>query len=62
MNVYWLRIIIDEGHVMGKKQSNQSNIATNLLCERRWACTGTPTPGNRLLFHRKDVFHSSVIP
>lgn len=45
MQVYWLRLIIDEGHVMGNKQSNQANLAANLLCERKWACTGTPTPG-----------------
>jgi SNF2 family DNA or RNA helicase len=48
MQVYWLRLIIDEGHVMGNKQSNQANLAANLLCERKWACTGTPTPGNHL--------------
>jgi hypothetical protein len=45
MQVYWLRLIVDEGHVMGNKQSNQANLAANLLCERKWACTGTPTPG-----------------
>lgn len=40
MQVYWLRLIIDEGHVVGRKQTKQSQLATELLCDRKWGCTG----------------------
>jgi len=41
MQVYWLRLIIDEGHVVGRKQTKQSQLASEHLCDRKWGCTGT---------------------
>lgn len=54
MQVHWLRLIVDEGHVMGKKQTKQATLATYLLAERKWGCTGTPTPGNTLNYSIVD--------
>lgn len=45
MQVYWKRLIIDEGHTMNSKSSNLSTLCSNLQAERRWAVTGTPTNG-----------------
>eukprot|EP00050_Salpingoeca_kvevrii_P001627 m.175107 g.175107 ORF g.175107 m.175107 type:complete len:1162 (-) comp10420_c0_seq15:114-3599(-) len=43
--VHWLRLVVDEGHNLGKNQS--SNYVVNideLHADRRWIMTGTPTP------------------
>ena len=37
------RIIVDEGHVMGKNTNNLIQFASWLTAQRRWAMTGTPT-------------------
>jgi SNF2 family DNA or RNA helicase len=44
----WLRLIIDEGHVMANRTSSQVHVANELSAERRWCCSGTPTPGSLL--------------
>ncbi|KAF9915808.1 hypothetical protein BX616_005306, partial [Lobosporangium transversale] len=43
MQVRWKRIIVDEGHSMGIKLSDQVLFAEKLHADRRWICTGTPT-------------------
>lgn len=43
--VYWKRLIVDEGHSMGSKASNLSAKCSSLHAERRWAVSGTPTSG-----------------
>eukprot|EP01117_Protostelium_nocturnum_P006564 TRINITY_DN2363_c1_g1_i1.p1 TRINITY_DN2363_c1_g1~~TRINITY_DN2363_c1_g1_i1.p1 ORF type:complete len:947 (+),score=304.40 TRINITY_DN2363_c1_g1_i1:90-2930(+) len=48
MQVYWKRIIVDEGHIIGSENTNQSNFATQFFAERRWVVSGTPTPGTSL--------------
>ena len=51
------RVIIDEGHVLGKSANNLFQFASWLNAERQWAMTGTPTQqivtqnGLRNLFH-----------
>ncbi|GLC42941.1 hypothetical protein PLESTB_001816700 [Pleodorina starrii] len=44
--VHWLRIILDEGHLLGATTSitNKLQAAVGLRAERRWVMTGTPTP------------------
>ena len=44
LKVYWLRMIVDEGHSMGRGKNNSSIcFASWISAERRWAMTGTPT-------------------
>ncbi|KAL7558179.1 hypothetical protein ACA910_016232 [Epithemia clementina (nom. ined.)] len=44
LKVHWLRLIVDEGHSMGRTQQNSSvKFASWISAERRWAMTGTPT-------------------
>eukprot|EP00804_Cyclotella_cryptica_P023714 CCRYP_017271-RB/>CCRYP_017271-RB protein AED:0.03 eAED:0.03 QI:232/1/1/1/0.75/0.77/9/691/1469 len=43
LKVSWLRVIVDEGHVMGKSTNNLIQFASWLTVERTWAMTGTPT-------------------
>lgn len=42
--VYWKRLIIDEGHSAGLR-SKTSLLCRDIMSERRWAVTGTPTTG-----------------
>ncbi|KAL7538788.1 hypothetical protein ACHAXR_010846 [Thalassiosira sp. AJA248-18] len=57
LKVSWLRVIVDEGHVMGKNANNLIQFASWLAAQRHWAMTGTPTQqiasqnGLRNLFH-----------
>ena len=45
LKVNWLRMIVDEGHSMGRSRDNSSiSFASWINAERRWAMTGTPTP------------------
>jgi len=45
LKVNWLRMIVDEGHSMGRGRDNSSiSFASWVNSERRWAMTGTPTP------------------
>ncbi|KAK9767591.1 hypothetical protein K7432_002478 [Basidiobolus ranarum] len=40
--VKWLRIVLDEAHVIKDISTIQSKAACNLLAERRWCLSGTP--------------------
>lgn len=44
-DLYWKRLIIDEGHSMSSKSSNLSILCNSIFAERRWAVTGTPMSG-----------------
>lgn len=45
LKVRWLRLIVDEGHAMGRGTHNNAiRFASWIEAERRWAMTGTPTP------------------
>jgi SNF2 family DNA or RNA helicase len=44
LKVHWLRMIVDEGHSMGKDKENSTiEFASWISAERRWAMSGTPT-------------------
>lgn len=44
LKVSWLRMIVDEGHSMGRGKDNSAiSFASWVAAERRWATTGTPT-------------------
>ncbi|KAG7363282.1 SNF2 family helicase [Nitzschia inconspicua] len=44
LKVNWLRMIVDEGHSMGRgKDNSHISFASWVNAERRWAMTGTPT-------------------
>lgn len=44
LKVHWLRLVVDEGHSMGRgKQNATIQFASWISAERRWAMTGTPT-------------------
>jgi SNF2-related domain/Helicase conserved C-terminal domain len=44
LKVNWLRMIVDEGHSMGRgKDNSHISFASWVSAERRWAMTGTPT-------------------
>ena len=46
VQVHWLRVILDEGHMLGASLSmtNKLQMACALTAERRWVMTGTPVP------------------
>jgi SNF2-related domain/Helicase conserved C-terminal domain len=41
--VFWKRVILDEGHIMSSS-SQQTTACTHLLAENFWILSGTPTP------------------
>jgi hypothetical protein len=43
LKVHWLRLVVDEGHSMGKGMSSTIQFASWITAQRRWAMTGTPT-------------------
>jgi SNF2 family DNA or RNA helicase len=44
LKVHWLRMVVDEGHSMGRDRNNNGTQFTSWISsERRWAMTGTPT-------------------
>ena len=44
LGVYWLRVVVDEGHSLGKSSvTNILQMACALECDRRWILMGTPT-------------------
>lgn len=44
-NIYWKRLIIDEGHSMNSKSSRAVLLTKDLMYERMWVISGTPTSG-----------------
>ncbi|RCK54984.1 DNA repair protein RAD5 [Candida viswanathii] len=54
MNIYWKRLIIDEGHSMHSKSSKAAQMCRLLFSERRWAVSGTPTSGLTKLYMEED--------
>lgn len=53
-DVYWKRLIVDEGHSMSSRSSVLSSKCNSLFAERRWAVTGTPTSGLTSLHMDED--------
>ena len=43
LKINWLRMIVDEGHSMGRGSNSAIRFASWITAERRWAMTGTPT-------------------
>uniref|UniRef100_A0A7S2KSK3 Uncharacterized protein n=1 Tax=Skeletonema marinoi TaxID=267567 RepID=A0A7S2KSK3_9STRA len=43
LKVHWLRLIVDEGHTMGKNPNNTIQFCSWITAQRRWGMTGTPT-------------------
>ena len=44
LKVHWLRLVVDEGHTMGRRsKSNTIQFASWITARSRWAMTGTPT-------------------
>ena len=45
LKIHWTRLIVDEGHAMGRGKQNSAIIfASWISAQRRWVMTGTPTP------------------
>lgn len=45
--VYWYRIVIDEGHTLGSvSMTNKLQMVSSLRAECRWVLTGTPSPSS----------------
>jgi SNF2 family DNA or RNA helicase len=44
-HIYWKRLIIDEGHSMNSKTSRAVLLTKDLMYERMWIISGTPTSG-----------------
>lgn len=59
LKVSWLRIIVDEGHALGKSANNLFQFASWLPAERLWAMTGTPTPQISTQNGLRNLFHMS---
>jgi hypothetical protein len=47
LHIHWLRVILDEGHLLGTVNiTNRLRVICALRAERRWVLTGTPTPSS----------------
>jgi SNF2 family DNA or RNA helicase len=45
LRIHWTRLIVDEGHAMGRGKHNSAILfASWISAQRRWVMTGTPTP------------------
>ncbi|XP_024516582.1 helicase-like transcription factor [Selaginella moellendorffii] len=49
--VQWLRLVLDEAHLVKNPKAQQTKCAISLNADRRWAVTGTPIQNNA-----KDLF------
>ena len=57
LKVHWLRLVVDEGHSMGRSQSSSTiQFASWIYAQRRWAMTGTPTKNSSELGQLKSLF------
>lgn len=56
LNIHWLRVVLDEGHLLGSTLTHTSRKGRifALDAERRWIITGTPTPD---LVNQSSVSH-----
>jgi SNF2 family DNA or RNA helicase len=59
VSLFTYRVIIDEGHVLGKSANNLFQFASWLSAERLWAMTGTPTQQIATQNGLKNLFHMS---
>ena len=59
MQIHWLRIVLDEGHMLGASLALTNKLAMScaLTAERRWVMTGTPAPagGSAPLAHLQPL-------
>ena len=66
MQIHWLRIVLDEGHELGKSVSltNRLQMCCMMRAERRWVMTGTPTPNgvDSEIRHLLPLFRFLQIP
>jgi len=51
VNTHWLRVVLDEGHVIRNPNAMMSKAVLALKSERRWVVTGTPIQNSM-----KDMF------
>ena len=51
VNITWLRVVLDEGHVIRNPNAMMSKAVHELKCDRRWVVTGTPIQNSM-----KDLF------
>lgn len=58
--VYWKRLVIDEGHSVSSKLSRAVYMIKNLLVERKWAISGTPTAGLTRLHMNEELEEDMV--
>ncbi|KAG2423298.1 hypothetical protein HXX76_015447 [Chlamydomonas incerta] len=54
--VRWLRVVLDEAHVIKNPRAKASRAAAQLNAERRWAVTGTPIQNRMQDLHGLLVF------
>ncbi|KAG0684248.1 hypothetical protein C6P40_005031 [Pichia californica] len=58
--IYWKRLIIDEGHSMNSKTSRAVLLTKDLMYERMWVISGTPTSGLTNLHIENELQEYSV--
>eukprot|EP00993_Chasmostoma_nieuportense_P006182 NODE_67_length_3531_cov_19.824912_g62_i0.p1 GENE.NODE_67_length_3531_cov_19.824912_g62_i0~~NODE_67_length_3531_cov_19.824912_g62_i0.p1 ORF type:complete len:994 (-),score=207.84 NODE_67_length_3531_cov_19.824912_g62_i0:538-3519(-) len=54
------RVVVDEGHTLGRGMTSQNKFLHNLHSDIRWVCSGTPFPGTSLprqLDHLHSIIH-----
>ncbi|KAF8821999.1 SWI2/SNF2-containing protein, partial [Cardiosporidium cionae] len=50
LGIYWQRLVIDEGHKMSQRDTNYVRLSREILAEKRWVMTGTPTDRQSISF------------
>ncbi|PNW72987.1 hypothetical protein CHLRE_14g614400v5 [Chlamydomonas reinhardtii] len=56
LGVRWLRVVLDEAHLVKNPRAKASRAAAQLQAERRWAVTGTPIQNRMQDLHGLLVF------